>query len=370
MNSVASPDPSDTNSSAPAVTPEGETFASAPRRLRYVELPPPAPGTSVPIAPGVRWARIPLPMELSHINVWLVDTADGCVIVDTGIAAVNGKTAWETIERDVLRTRPVRAVLITHTHPDHIGLAAWLQERHRVPVLMSQATHRLARYLVCGEGSDTQPDPEQFFRMHGLVDTGQVGPVFKSERFARMTTGMPAVERFIQDNEVLDWSPGDWMAMQTDGHAEGHLCLWSGATGALISGDQILPTISTNVSFGLQGGDPDPLGSYLGSLQRLRALPADTLVLPSHGMPFYGLHERIEDLIAHHSEQLDAVCRLCAEPRTATQLLPFMFRRELKGLHVFLALGEALAHLEYLVHTGRLERRLSNGQMTYRVTGG
>ena len=116
-----------------AVTAEGETFASAPKRLKYVSVPAPAPGSSVEIAPGVRWARIPLPMDLNHINVWLVATDDGCVIVDTGMAVQMGKDAWEAIERETFATQPVRAVFVTHIHPDHSGLAAWLQERYRVP---------------------------------------------------------------------------------------------------------------------------------------------------------------------------------------------------------------------------------------------
>jgi glyoxylase-like metal-dependent hydrolase (beta-lactamase superfamily II) len=356
---------SHTPPAAPAVTAEGEAFASAPKRLHYVSVEKPEPGASVEIAPGVRWARIPLPMDLNHINVWLVATADGCVIVDTGMAVQMGKDAWEAIERATFATQPVRAVFVTHIHPDHSGLAAWLQERYRVPVLMSTRTHDMLRTMATGEGRPPQERVEEFFRSNGLGDVAQVAPMFNPERFARMTSGLAQVERHIADGDTLQWGSGEWTAMQTDGHALGHLCLSNDAARVLISGDQVLPTISSNISYGFHVADANPLGSYLDSLQRLRALSTDTLVLPSHGVPFHGLQQRIDDLTLHHEEQLAKVEARCAKPRTAAELLPTMFRRELKGMHLFLAFGEALAHLEYLVHAGRLQRATSAGVIRY-----
>ena len=330
-------------------------------RLKYVDGPTPEPGQSVPIAPGVRWARIPLPMDLNHINVWLLDTADGCIVVDTGMAASIGKDAWESIEREYFSQRPVRAVFITHIHPDHIGLSAWLQERYGVPVLMSQRTHELAKIMLGGEGTSQFASVEPFFRAHGLADAAQIQAMFRPDRFARMSSGMPRVAQFIADSEVVRWGEGEWTALETNGHAEGHLCLSNPALRVLISGDQVLPTISSNISFMVGNGDPNPLGSYLSSLQRLRSLDKDTLVLPSHGVPFRGLQQRIDDLTGHHLEQLDKLATVCVEPKSAVALLPLMFRRELKGMHLFLAIGEALAHLEYLVHAGRLRRQTDAG---------
>jgi glyoxylase-like metal-dependent hydrolase (beta-lactamase superfamily II) len=357
-------DPANTPT-APAVTAEGEAFPSAPRRLQFVDVPAPEPGQSAAIAPGVRWARIPLPLDLNHINVWLMEIEGGCIVVDTGMAASIGKDAWENIEREYFSRLPLRAVFVTHIHPDHIGLAKWLQERYDVPVLMSRRTHEIVQAMWSGEARALFGESERFFMSHGMTDEVQIRAMFRPERFARMTSGLPQVERFIADEEVLRWGDGEWTALETNGHAEGHLCLSNAGLRTLISGDQVLPTISSNISFMFGNGDPNPLGSYLTSLQRLRALPEDTLVLPAHGVPFRGLRQRIDDLTGHHLQQLDKLAALCAEPKVATDVLPFMFRRELKDMHLFLAIGEALAHLEYLVHAGRVRRELRAGRVNY-----
>ena len=353
------------SSTTPAVTAEGEAFPSPPRRLHYVEQPAPVAGKSVAVAAGVRWARIPLPMDLNHINVWLVEVEDGCIIVDTGVAISMGKEAWETIELDVFASAPVRAVFVTHIHPDHVGLAAWLQQRHGVPVLMSRRTHEMLGFMLGRTGAPSIADAEAFLRSHGLTDMERVASMLNPERFAQIVSGMPEVAQYVADSQTLLWGTQQWRALETNGHAEGHLCLSNDSSRVLISGDQVLPTISSNISFTFRSADPNPLKSYLDSLGRLRTLPEETLVLPSHGTPFRGLQHRIDDLRGHHEEQLEKLCGLCAQPKNAMELLPRMFRRELKGMHLFLALGETLAHLEYLVQAGRMQRRAGEGVVRY-----
>jgi glyoxylase-like metal-dependent hydrolase (beta-lactamase superfamily II) len=354
-----------TEADSAGVTAEGLAYKSDPQRLQYVGIAAPAPGQAVAVAQGVWWGRIPLPLELNHINVWLLETANGYVVVDTGMAVDIGKEAWQQIEAQLCPRMPLCAVLVTHIHPDHLGLAAWLQQRHDIPVLMSRRTHEQAVELLSDTGGATSEEVAAFLHRHGVAETQGGRGLFAPHRFARMVSGLPSVSRYLGDSDTLPWNADTWTALQTDGHAEGHLCLSNCAHRLLISGDQVLPTISPNIGLGWRNQDLNPLGSYLSSLERLRRLDRDTLVLPSHGHPFYGLRDRIDDLREHHLRQLESLVAACQTPQSAVDILPVMFRRVLKGMHFLLALAEALAHLEYLVHAARLRHIVEGGVVRY-----
>ena len=364
-------------------TADGESYLSAPQRLQLLKREPPQPGEAISVAEGIRWCRIPLPIALNHINVWLVDHEDGCVVVDTGMAVSVCQEAWQLLEAQVLEHTPLRGVFVTHIHPDHIGLAGWLQQRYGVPVWMSPRTHaQLQQFLGAAAAQTSEqaaPEVERYLHAHG-VDDNSLLSAFSPTRFARMTSGLPDDVRFIVDQQTWTWngrrdrsdhsdhSDHIWRALETNGHAEGHLCLQRSHGNILISGDQVLPSISSNIGLTWRSQDLNPLHSFLSSLERLRALPPDTLVLPSHGVPFLGLQSRIDDLRAHHVVQLDAVVRACATDKSAFDLLPVMFRRPLTGVHFLLAMGEALAHLEYLVSVDRLRRETdSRERIRYRA---
>jgi glyoxylase-like metal-dependent hydrolase (beta-lactamase superfamily II) len=342
---------------------EGAALISERRRIRPA-LRAPKSGEGVAIAPGIEWVRMPLPIDLSHINLWFIEDEDGFIVVDTGMAAAVCKNAWEELEQRYFARKPLKLLFITHVHPDHLGLASWLQERHRVPVWMSQATHE-RMHAMYGADGPRPDDVEMLLRASGVPDEIMRQPTFKPVRFGRLTSGLPDVERFVSDGEVLPWRSGQWRALRTDGHAEGHLCLWNEEQQLLISGDQVLPTISPNIGVALRQRDLNPLASYLASLERLRSLPEHSLTLPSHGLVFHGLHERIDDLRQHHAEQLEKLVTACATPLTAYDAVPVMFNRRPAGMHLFLALSEAVAHLEYLAHAGQFERYREDGVLRY-----
>lgn len=301
---------------------------------------------------------MPLPIELDHINLWLLEHAQGFVLVDTGFSFDASRAAWQQLENGILKERPLHLIVVTHYHPDHAGCARWLQERHGVPVWMSQPSETQMRQALSPLTEEDTAVRARFLASHGVDHLGQLTPDATGGRYTAVVSGMPEIARHPKDGEEITWGDNAWRCLEVHGHASGHLCLHSASLGTLISGDQILPTISPNVSLTGWGDDPNPLASYLHSLERLAQLDAGTIVLPSHGRPFAGLRKRASQLIEHHHENMARIQQACREPMTAYELLPVLYGRSLRGFHRFLALGEAIAHLEYLVSREQLGRRV------------
>ncbi len=324
----------------------------------------PEPGRTLEVAPGVRWLRMPLPFALDHINLWLlrdrIDGIEGWTVVDCGVATEKTKALWTQLFETELQGLPVLRVVVTHMHPDHLGLAHWLCERwttaERECRLWISATDWNAglmasrRDVLDGEGA------ARFFALHGLVDPGALAQVrARSDYFPSLVPAVPARFRRLMDGMVLRIGGRDWRCITGYGHAPEHISLHCPDIDTLISGDMLLPRISTNVSVFHLEPEGNPLPLYLRSIAALRALPGATLVLPSHGKPFTGLHTRITQLEQHHEERLAEVMAACAEtPRSAAELLSVMFRRQLDLHQTTFAMGEAIAHLHALAEEGRL----------------
>lgn len=326
----------------------------------------PETGRTIEVAPGVRWLRMALPFALDHINLWLLRDRDaetgreGWAIVDCGITNDATRAAWETVFAHELQGLPVLRVIVTHMHPDHIGLAHWLTERWAARMWISATDFnaaRLASQSTTGFGGESAA---AFMASHGLADPGALDKVRqRSNYYAGMVPQVPTRFRRLMDGDTLRIGEHDWHCHAGHGHAPEHISLHCRALRVLISGDMVLPRISTNVSVIDLEPEGNPLPLYLASIERMRTLPADTLVLPSHGKPFRGLHARIDQLIAHHDERFDAVLEACArEPQTAASLLPVLFRRALDLHQTTFAMGESIAHLNALWQRGRLRREL------------
>ena len=321
----------------------------------------PAPGEVIEVAPGIRWLRMGLPFALDHINLWLLrdrDEAgrDGWAIVDCGIATAATRQAWEQVFATGLDGLPVLRVIVTHMHPDHIGLADWLCERWACRLWVSATdwnAARMASQVTTGFGGDSAA---RFFARHGLTDPASLGQVrARRNYYASMVPSVPATFRRLMDGQPLRIGGLDWRAIAGYGHAPEHISLHAPEAGVLISGDMVLPRISTNVSVIDIEPEADPLSLYLQSIERLRQLPADTLVLPSHGKPFTGLHERIGQLQNHHVDRLADALAACAErPCSAADLLPVLFKRALDLHQTTFAMGESIAHLHALQEQGRV----------------
>lgn len=326
--------------------------------LEYLFDDVPGPGQVREIVPGVLWLRMPLPMALDHINLYLLEDHDGWWIVDTGIAIGPTQELWEQVFAEHLQGKPVKAVISTHYHPDHTGMAGWLCEKWRVPFYMTQG-----EYLSGLSFSRTTSDhfswtSEQFLQRGGYspqqIETsrqrfGGFGPYIKP---------MPTAYRRLVDGGALKINGRRWRVVVGKGHSPEHACLYCSALNILISGDQVIPKITSNIS--VMGTEPDanPLKQWFKSHDKfLEALPDDALVLPAHNAPFYGLHERLRFLTEHHKEHLLALEEACLSGApTAMDLLPVLFKRELDDSHLGLALGECIAHLNFLHQRGQLQR--------------
>ena len=328
----------------------------SPTLLRFPATIPPAPGEPAAIAPGILWLRMPLPFALDHINLWLVEDGGGWAIVDTGYATEAAMAAWERIFALHLGRRPVTRIIVTHYHPDHIGLAQWLAERWRVRLWITEKEWLYAR-MMSRESDDLERLRRDHARRAGLDPAASDSFGRHEASYRRGVPAVPAAFRCLKDGDTIAIGAGEWRVIVGEGHAPEQACLYCAAAGVLIAGDQVLPKISPNISLQPHEPEGDPLARYLASLLRLRAaIPAETLVLPSHDLPFFGLHPRVDALAAHHRARCATILEACERPRSAVDLLPRLFRRPLDRHQTAFALGEALAHLNYLAGQGALDR--------------
>jgi glyoxylase-like metal-dependent hydrolase (beta-lactamase superfamily II) len=317
------------------------------------------------VAEGVYWLRMPLPFALDHINLWLLRDGDGWVIVDSGFGSNTTIKLWEQIFSDQLDRRPVKRVIVTHLHPDHLGLGAWLADRFRVEVWMTQAEFLLAHTIWEAQGGDLLGRLANLYRRHGL-DEARVALI--AGRAGSYRLGVPALpatyRRLIGgDDAIIDGRA--WRVIIGHGHSPEHAALYCESLGVLISGDMVLPKITTNVSIAPLEPEGDPLQRFLDSLDRFARLPEDTLVLPSHGLVFHGLHPRLAQLHEHHAERFDIILEACREPRSAPDLLPYLFKREFDAHQLSFAMGETVAHLNLLMHAKRLQRIDADGRYRF-----
>ena len=305
-----------------------------------------------------------LPFQLDHINLWLLrdalDGQEGWSIVDCGITNDATRAAWEQIFANELQGLPVLRVIVTHMHPDHMGLAHWLTEKWGVRLWVSATDYNAARLASSGIAAIGGEATARFMASHGLTDPESQAKIkARTNYYASMVPELPARYRRLLGGDVLTIGGHAWTCHAGYGHAPEHISLHCPALGVLISGDMVLPRISTNVSVHEIEPESNPLMLYLDSIRQMQALPEDTLVLPSHGRPFKGLHTRIDQLVAHHDERFADVRAACREaPQHAADLLMVLFRRKLDLHQTTFAMGESVAHLHALWFAGQLTRRL------------
>ena len=329
----------------------------------------PEPGGVKEVAPGVYWLRMPLPFALDHINLWLlrdeIDGVQGWTVVDCGIANDGIRANWERVFDTVLDGLPVLRVIVTHCHPDHLGLADWVcnggdRQRWNVRLWMSLGEYAMGRVMAAGDGSNAGGErAARHFATHGLTDEASLDALRKRDSYyPTLVPSMPGEFRRIRDGDRLRIGAREWEVVTGYGHSPEHSALYCASDKLLISGDMVLPRISTNVSVFAIEPESNPLALYLESLGRYESMPADVLALPSHGKPFRGVQTRIGQLREHHRARLTEVREACAaKPCSAADIVPVMFKRPLDIHQMTFALGEALAHLNLLWLEGALKRQ-------------
>ena len=323
----------------------------------------PAPGTTREVAPGIHWLSMPLPFQLDHINLWLMADEGGWTVVDTGIGNEATRGLWDRI----LEGKMVKRVVVTHYHPDHAGNAAWLSQRFGAELWMTQGEYLTAHAVRTSTAGYTADAVLAVFRRNGLDEKRAAAMATGRNRYAALVPEFPFSYRRIIENDELRIGAHAWRAIIGHGHAPEHLSLYSESANVLIAGDMLLSTISTNVSVWSIDPEGDPLRLFLDSVARYRELPADVLVLPSHGKPFRGAHARVRALQKHHEDRFAELEQALKDgPKSACELLKVLFRRPLDAHQTFFAMGEAIAHLHYLYYAGKVKREAgADGIMRY-----
>ena len=363
--------PADNGHFRSCILPDGlqETFDAPPRpKLTYPFDRAPEGGEAVDLVPGVKWLRMPLPQPLGFINVWAIAEGDGWAIVDTGIGGDRTRQAWGEAFAAALQGRPATRVFVTHMHPDHIGMAGWLTREFDCRLWISRLEFLTCRSLAADTGRGPPDDALRFYRAAGWTDEQIESYRARFGRFGRSLHALPDSYRRLNDGDEIRIGDHVWRVLVGSGHSPEHACLYCPELKLLISGDQVLPRISSNVSVFPTEPEADPLSDWLTSLARIRTLaPDDVLVAPAHNDPFYGLHARIDHLIDGHERALERLASALAEPRRAIDVFPLLFRSKIDGFALGIATGEALAHLNYLMKRGRVERtRDADGVDWYR----
>jgi glyoxylase-like metal-dependent hydrolase (beta-lactamase superfamily II) len=331
----------------------------------------PESGSVLDIAPGVRWLRLPLPFLLNHINVWLLRDGDGWALVDTGLYTKTTRTVWDHVLGQHLDGLPLTRVLVTHLHPDHVGCAGWLTRRFGTELWMTREEYLLCRILVADTGKPAPEEALRFYRAAGFAEEQLTQYAEHFGAYGRVVAPLPLSYRRLQHAMRLTVGEDEWEVIVGRGHSPEHACLLNRERGLLIAGDQLLPTISSNVSVYPTEPTANPLAHWFDSLRLLEdVLPEDVLVLPAHGKPFLGAHRRLRELAAEHERGLRKLRALCHEPRRAVDVFPALFKSRISDRNLLMATGESVSHLNYLLERGEVSvERDAGGVDWYRLTG-
>jgi glyoxylase-like metal-dependent hydrolase (beta-lactamase superfamily II) len=324
--------------------------------VQYPFTDAPPPGQLIEVAPRIQWLRMPLPFALNHINLWLLDDGDSYTLVDTGIDTDITRQTWLQLMAGPLAHKKIARVICTHFHPDHMGLAGWFSREYGLPIHMTPQEYEAGQKWH-GKRNQALLNKLTDYLAHGGIDPEIArGAVESRGKMPTLVSAVPDQVVPINPTEPITAAGTEWRVLIGEGHAPQLVTLYSAQHNALISSDQILPQISPNVSVSLFDPMADPLKLFITGFAKFKELSENTLVLPSHRLPFYGLHQRVDTLVSHHDDRLAAAKAACTEQSTAYKVMLKLFPRMLDAHQTFFALGETFAHLNYLIGRGEVRR--------------
>jgi len=328
--------------------------------IHYPHETPPANGTAREIADGILWIRLSMPLGLDHVNVYALREPNGWTVIDTGLDTKLNRREWAAIIKDDLRGDPILRVVVTHHHPDHVGLAGWFMAQG-AELLMTRTAWLTARMLTLDEEPTPSPEAVSFWRGAGM-DEALLSKRLDNRPFNFCDTVYPLPLGFtrLEEGAVHRLGGRDWVVHLGQGHAPDHATLWCQDAPLVLAGDQLLPSISPNL--GVYPTEPmaDPVAEWLESCARFETMAReDHLVLPGHKLPYHGLPARLAQLSDNHHGALARLREhLRAEPRTAVDCFAPLFKRQIDEATYGLAMVEAVAHLNHLYHLGEVAREM------------
>ena len=348
-----------------------EPVQSSAEALRYPWENHPGPTEVVDVMPGVKWVRLKLPFRLNHVNIYLLADGDGWAMVDSGFGNEESIAAWTALFDGPLKGVKITKLIVTHSHPDHVGLAGWIVERFDCPLYMSQVEYLQSVYHQ-NRGTEERKNAQRlFFRRHGMDEDLTDKLLGRGQDYLKRVSVLPASYRRISHGDEISIGARRFKVITGGGHALDQVMLYCAADKLFLSADQVLSKISPNVSVWAVEPEQNSLGEYLASLASLTTtLPYDVIVLPGHGVPFYGLKTRIKQLADHHEERCRLIADACRDTsKTSRELVPVVFNKYPLDVHQMgFASGELIAHVNYMLVEGRLTAEVVDDVLQFRTT--
>ncbi len=348
-----------------------ETMEGDPNSIRFPVPDVPASGTAKEVGDGVLWLRFPLPFPLDHVNVYAVHDPDGWTVFDTGIDSRLTREIWSDVLSGPLKGKPVRRVVMTHHHPDHVGLVGWFKSEFGSEIWSTRVAWLTARMLTLDVEPSHTRESLEFLRRGGTPETIMEARTRSAPfNFADYVHPIPVGFRRIVDGEVVQLGGRRWTVRIGGGHAPEHATFWCKEAGLILGGDQFLADISPNIGVYPTEPEADPLSDWLTSCTRFHEFADNSaLVLSGHKVPYRGLSVRLDQLIDNHRSALTRLRVAAVSPKTAAECMEVLFKRQIKESEFGLALVEAIAHFNYLYRRGEVERTIRpDGAWQYCLT--